>query len=1764
MKRLKIFFMTVLSVLLMIILASNSTAGNTTFSSDKDGKIEVSGATELYGTNNMYCVEHGQKLNNDDAHNIYEVKASIHIRGRELTVRRWNYGYCDDKNCCGSNGGWKNGVFHRERTFNGYTNADTEFINVPDDPDTKKDESGKTTVGELTKKSNQMAAIFYTSGLKGGETSAGFNATGAQITLWKMWNSWVDLLPEDGPGEGTPWDWGGDGTFRRYSGNGTALKKDDLTAVANANWEKVKEAAKSKDYSIDLYYLDNNAEDTWQALVIAEKPETIDISVEKVWEDGNNRDGKRVDFVYAYLYKNGKKTDTYRKLDANNNWSSTFTGLDKYDSKGNNIEYSVGEDTEGSKWKALKNAGYENPVVSGNMKNGFKITNRYTPEKVTISAKKNWSDDNNRDNYRCNAITATLYANGTKVTKDAGGNSITNPITLNSSNNWQATFSTNLYRYENGKIIDYTVKEVSASGGDISKYSVDIIETEANKTIIFNINNTHTPEKTSVPVTKEWDDDNNRDGIRPSSIKVTLYKTVNGTKSAVSTAEIKPDANGNWPTYTFTNLYKYENGKHITYTVEEAAIDGYTTQITGSQSGYTITNTHTPEKVKVKVLKQWNDMTDLDEYRPESITFKLKANGNPAKDANGKDVSTVVLTQANASASDPNIWETEITNLFRKESGQDISYTIEEPTVPANYTVGKMDLQSSTDANGTKIYTLTMPNTHEPHYDGYIEIQGKVWVDREDGKANAINGVMEDDEAGLAGIKVTLKDADGKQFDQTSTATTDANGNYTIKVNYDNSKNVYKLYEEVNAVKTKLNTAYVEFEYDGMTYTTVKTAESGINTSKAIENETERTNIDKVHQTTTYNTQHPDNWTDKNITAITKNVITSFDSYMNYTNTDNVKENYYLNTDNKEVLKYCNGNGTYIRTNPEGAWNDIIEENLTTNHLDHTGSCSGSGHVMREHDIQVEVIKNVNLGLFKREQPDVGIFTDLSKVEVEMQGQKYTYLYNVRSTEKNNVGLKVKFETKDTYTYKRPVNPADIAYIQEETNKNAMTVKVTYQVKVANLSTTLPITVHNITNYYDPRYELIIEGWTVTPGTDFYKATNASDLDIRLEPQTESSPIELTYNISLEAIRDLLNEDATLNNAVEIDSYSTEYGANTLYAEQRTSGRTGQPYAGYDYDSHPGNVTPENRIFINGEGRIEITDIEDDEDIAPSFVLCKDDKMKTLSGNVWEDTDVDETDDFRLGDGKKSENEKNLANAKIELYKVKDDGTLELAKLRGISSDGEIKTRDAVTYSDENGTYKFGDEEISVVTDRYVMKFTYGEGFEEGKNTTIDGVNVNARNYKSTIISADNINVYNVFKGTSTSEEWHLNTSPGYSIAVDDMDKRIAISESETEEVTDDLDLRYGNFGKAIYMEAYSKPFKMQVEYDASENKTSQVQSDGKTGFGNDLNIFDIGIVERAREDIYTEKTINNFKITLANGQTLISGNPNESSLDYVSARGFGKEINNGTDARNAFDKQLKVEMDAELIQGAKMDIEYAITVTNNSEKEYDYYVDSNNDGVLDTIKTEYYYFGTNEVDKSPVINTAVNLLVDYIDKDIIYEWVTPENWTETTPEDLFNKALISETTRNSLSGYKAYISKVYSVLEPRNGEASSHTEIVNATRTLANTDENQYENHMEILKIDGKVARTISGRNKTTGAPVLKTYKMGNYVPSLEGRKINTDINIELPGYHEQDDDRVTITITPPTGLTEYLITYIIPVLAGLIVLLVGVVIIKKKVLNK
>ena len=222
------------------------------------------------------------------------------------------------------------------------------------------------------------------------------------------------------------------------------------------------------------------------------------------------------------------------------------------------------------------------------------------PEKTSIPVEKVWKDDNNRDGKRPNSITVKLLADEKETGK---------ALVLDADNNWSETF-TELDAYRDGKPVAYTVEEVS-----VKDYTSKIIKGEDGK---FIITNTHTPEKISVGGTKTWNDKDLLGKVgyeRPSSITVQLKADGEPVESKTVTAD------DDWE-YEFENLYKYDDGKEIKYSVEETAIDGNDELLSNYDVVYDGNNIkNTPRLTSVEITKNLKHNSSFDEFVAKDATF---------------------------------------------------------------------------------------------------------------------------------------------------------------------------------------------------------------------------------------------------------------------------------------------------------------------------------------------------------------------------------------------------------------------------------------------------------------------------------------------------------------------------------------------------------------------------------------------------------------------------------------------------------------------------------------------------------------------------------------------------------------------------------------------------------------------------------------------------------------------------------------------------------------------------------------------------------------------------------------------------------------------------------------------------------------------------------------------------------------------------------------------------------------------------------------
>ena len=295
------------------------------------------------------------------------------------------------------------------------------------------------------------------------------------------------------------------------------------------------------------------------------------------------------------------------------------------------------------------------------------IANEKDIHYIDLEASKVWDDQDNVEGLRPEKIEFQLYKNGTAEGK---------PVALSAGNDWKVTFSALPDKDNDGNVITYTVKEVKVP----THYTADSQEAQFvdGKATITN---KRTPETTEVSVKKVWDDAQNQDGLRPSTI--TVHLLANGEEVQTATLSGEGDT---W-SHSFTDLPVYKNGQKLVYTVTEDTVANYSTTIDGS----TITNTYKPGKTSVTVTKKWTDAENQDGLRPKSITVQLYANDQKS----GKEVE---LSAAND-------WTYTFSDLDEKKAGQAIQYTVKETEVPEGYT------QTVETTNPGQV---VISNTHTP------------------------------------------------------------------------------------------------------------------------------------------------------------------------------------------------------------------------------------------------------------------------------------------------------------------------------------------------------------------------------------------------------------------------------------------------------------------------------------------------------------------------------------------------------------------------------------------------------------------------------------------------------------------------------------------------------------------------------------------------------------------------------------------------------------------------------------------------------------------------------------------------------------------------------------------------------------------------------------------------------------------------------------------------------------------------------------------
>lgn len=183
---------------------------------------------------------------------------------------------------------------------------------------------------------------------------------------------------------------------------------------------------------------------------------------------------------------------------------------------------------------------------------------------------------------------------------------------------------------------------------------------------------------TAFRAQKEWNDNDNQDGMRPKQIYVALYQ--NDVLYLSDNPKVLNEEN-NW-TVTWGGLpIKDSNGNMYNYTAKELfdgpknekidTLPGYETETDypdGDDGTIVIfKNSHIPERTKLDGQKVWDDSNNQDGKRPNKIIIHLLADGK-----------VIQSQEVNALTN----WSYEFNDLPIYKDGKKIDYTVTEEKVP--------------------------------------------------------------------------------------------------------------------------------------------------------------------------------------------------------------------------------------------------------------------------------------------------------------------------------------------------------------------------------------------------------------------------------------------------------------------------------------------------------------------------------------------------------------------------------------------------------------------------------------------------------------------------------------------------------------------------------------------------------------------------------------------------------------------------------------------------------------------------------------------------------------------------------------------------------------------------------------------------------------------------------------------------------------------------------------------------------------------------
>ncbi len=381
--------------------------------------------------------------------------------------------------------------------------------------------------------------------------------------------------------------------------NGSVIDEDDKVWIsADEDWEHTfsnlpiyQDGGKEIKYSIQLASDPGKYVPTTSKMTITMRldPEYIDVPFQVIWDDNNDSDRARPNYVSVSLFVDGKPSDTSLSATAQNDWAVLFTHLDRYGANGL-YRYTPKLTTVPDGYVA------EYPTQS-------MVVLKRVAQTKDVTAFVTWLDNDDQYRERPERVTLSLYADHL----DGNGPQHTGLVErCEAARDWSVTFE-DVPAFHGGKNILYSV----VASGNLPNYTISYDGLE-----VFMRHASYQPEVTTDYTAKVvWHDGHNAKTSRPYNILVTLYANGEVYKTQTLT-EANLDETGYTWSYDFKKLPTKLDGEEVAYTIGVTEPAHYTAQTDGN----TITLTHVQD---IPLLLRWADQKNNDGFRPANLTLEL-------------------------------------------------------------------------------------------------------------------------------------------------------------------------------------------------------------------------------------------------------------------------------------------------------------------------------------------------------------------------------------------------------------------------------------------------------------------------------------------------------------------------------------------------------------------------------------------------------------------------------------------------------------------------------------------------------------------------------------------------------------------------------------------------------------------------------------------------------------------------------------------------------------------------------------------------------------------------------------------------------------------------------------------------------------------------------------------------------------------------------------------------------------------------------------